>query len=197
MMKNLEELIRQRGRESSAAIEDFCNSEAERSHQAARSLVQTIQAGGRIMVAGNGGSAADAQHFSAELVNRFLMERRPLPCLALTTDTSVLTSISNDYSFDQVFSKQVEAMGKEGDAFIGMTTSGASGNIIRALEKANAQSMLTIGITGKECGQIVHLCDICLSVDQVSTPRIQEVHHLVLHILAELIEVMLFTRNDD
>ena len=194
-MKKLEELIKQRGRESAAAVEEFCSSEAELVRQTARALVQIVQAGGKILVAGNGGSAADAQHFSAELVNRFLMERRPIPCLALTTDTSVLTSISNDYSYDQVFSRQVEAVGEERDAFIAITTSGASGNIVRALEKANTLSMFTIGLTGRECGQIDRLCDICLSVDQVSTPRIQEVHHLTLHIIAELMEIMLFTHD--
>ncbi|UCF31046.1 MAG: SIS domain-containing protein [bacterium] len=195
-MKNPEDLIRQRGRECASAIEEFCFAEAARVHQTARSLVKTIQEGGKILVAGNGGSAADAQHFSAELVNRFLMERRPVPCLALTTDTSILTSISNDYSYDQVFSRQVEALGEEGDALIAITTSGSSGNIVRALEKANAQSMLTIGLTGGECAQVVHLCDICLSVAQSSTPRIQEVHHLVLHIIAELVEIMLFSHSN-
>jgi D-sedoheptulose 7-phosphate isomerase len=169
-MKDLEELIKQRGRESARAQEEFCVSSAGRILNVVNSLTKVIRSGGKILVLGNGGSAADAQHFAAELVNRFLMDRHPLPCIALTTDTSVITSISNDYSFDQVFSKQVEALGK---------------------------SMLTIGLTGGDFEQMASFCDFCLHVDTSFTPRVQEVHHLVLHIISELLEIRLFTHQDD
>ena len=196
-MKDLEELIRQRGRESARAQEEFCASSAGRIIYVVNSLTKVIRSGGKILVLGNGGSAADAQHFAAELVNRFLMERHPLSCLALTTDTSIITAISNDYSFDQIFSKQVEALGKEGDAIIAISTSGMSPNVLKALEKANVLSMLTIGLTGGDSEQMASLCDFCLNVDNSFTPRVQEVHHLVLHIIAELLEIQLFTHQND
>jgi len=196
-MKDLEELIKQRGRESARAQEEFCVSSAGSILNVVNSLTKVIRSGGKILVIGNGGSAADAQHFAAELVSRFLMERHPLPCIALTTDTSVITSISNDYSFDQVFSKQVEALGKEGDAIIAISTSGASPNVLKALEKANVLSMLTIGLTGGDFEQMASFCDFCLNVDTSFTPRVQEVHHLVLHIISELLEIRLFTHQDD
>jgi D-sedoheptulose 7-phosphate isomerase len=196
-MKDLEELIKQRGRESAKAQEEFCASSAGMILNVVNSLVKVIRSGGKILVLGNGGSAADAQHFAAELVSRFLMERHPLPCVALTTDTSVITSISNDYSFDQIFSKQVEALGKEGDAVIAISTSGASPNVLKALERANVLSLLTIGLTGGESEQMASLCDFCLNVDSSFTPRVQEVHHLILHIISELLEIRLFTGRDD
>ena len=192
-MKRFEDLIIQRAHESCELTDEFCRRSAGSIAQVAGELVKTVRSGGKILVAGNGGSAADAQHFAAELVNRFLMERRPLPAVALTTDTSILTSISNDYSFEQVFSKQVEALGKEGDAFIAISTSGTSPNILKALEKANALSMLTIGLSGGEGGRMAPLCDICLNVPSGNTPRIQETHHLVLHVICEILEIQLFS----
>ncbi|GBE16096.1 MAG TPA: SIS domain-containing protein [Proteobacteria bacterium] len=195
-MKKLEELIRQRGRESAQAQLKYCESAAGKIDYAALSLARILNAGGKILMAGNGGSAADAQHFSAELVGRFLMERRPLACLALTTNSSVLTSIANDYSFEQVFSKQVAALGGENDALIAISTSGSSPNILRALETANTRSMLTVGLTGSDCDRMAPLCDICLDVNNTSTPRVQEVHHLILHIIAELIEIRLFAGQE-
>ena len=195
-MKKLEDLIRQRGRESTAAQQEYCDSAAAKIDYAARSLARTLHGGGKVLVAGNGGSAADAQHFAAELVGRFLMERRPLACLALTTNSSVITAIANDYSFEQVFSKQVAALGQENDALVAISTSGSSPNILRALESANARSMLTIGLTGADCAGMAPLCDICLDVGSTSTPRIQEVHHLVLHIIAEIMEIRLFAGDE-
>ncbi|MEE8319165.1 MAG: SIS domain-containing protein [bacterium] len=196
-MKKLEELIIHRAQESARLQESFCQQASGQILQITKSLAKVIQNGGKILVAGNGGSAADAQHFAAEMVNRFLMERRPLPVLALTTDTSVLTSISNDYSYELIFSKQVEALGSENDAFIAISTSGTSLNILKALEKANAMSMLTVGLAGTPDSQMTKQCDFCLAVDEGSTPRIQEVHHLVLHLVAELLEILLFTDKNE
>lgn len=196
-MKNLEEIIIQRAAESARLQESFCEQASGQILQITKGLAKVIRDGGKILVAGNGGSAADAQHFAAEMVNRFLMERRPLPALALTTDTSVLTSISNDYSYELIFSKQVEALGGENDAFIGISTSGSSLNILKALEKANSMSMLTVGFAGVPDTDMTKQCDFCLVVGEGSTPRIQEVHHLVLHLVAELLEILLFTDKNE
>ncbi|MDF1536298.1 MAG: D-sedoheptulose 7-phosphate isomerase [bacterium] len=194
-MKRFEELIIQRGAEAADLIENFCTDRAKTVARIAETMIKSILSGGKILVIGNGGSAADAQHFAAELVNRFLMERRPLPALALTTNSSNLTSIANDYSFEQVFSKQVEALGREGDVLLALTTSGASANVLKALERANAQSMATVSLTGPDCSRLDPLCDICLTVPDRSTPRIQEVHHLVLHLVAEIMEIALFAHG--
>jgi D-sedoheptulose 7-phosphate isomerase len=194
-MKKFEDLIIQRGDEAARLFETFCSKEAGTVHLITDSLIKSIKEGGKILIAGNGGSAADAQHFAAELVNRFLMERHPLAAVALTTDTSIMTSVSNDYSFEQVFSRQVEALGREGDVFMALSTSGGSPNILKALERANAQAMVTIGLTGADCGRMAPLCDICVSVPDVSTPRIQEVHHLALHLICEIMEIQLFAHG--
>ncbi len=196
-MKKLEELIKQRATESAKLLEAFCQQASGQILQITKGLAKVIRDGGKILVAGNGGSAADAQHFAAEMVNRFLIERRPLPVLALTTDTSVLTSISNDYSYELIFSKQVEALGGENDAFIAISTSGTSLNILKALEKANAMSILTVGLTGAPDSQMTNQCDFCLAVGEGSTPRIQEVHYVVLHLVAELLEILLFTDKNE
>jgi D-sedoheptulose 7-phosphate isomerase len=194
-MKNFQDLIIQRGGEAAALFERFCSAEAGAVALMADRIVSSIRAGGKILVIGNGGSAADAQHFAAELVNRFLIERRPLPAIALTTDTSILTSVSNDYSFEHIFSRQVESLGRDGDVLLAMSTGGTSPNILKALERADAQAMVTIGMTGMDCGRMAPLCDICVSVPETSTPRIQEVHHLVLHLLCEIVEIRLFSHG--
>jgi len=194
-MKNFEELIIRRGRGAAALCESFCTREAATLNLTAHSLLDAIKGGGKILAAGNGGSAADAQHFAAELVNRFLMERHPLPAIALTTDTSVLTSIANDYSFDLIFSRQIEALGREGDVLLALSTSGTSKNILKALDRANSQGLTTIGLTGENASRMASLCDICISVPDTSTPRVQEVHHLVLHILCEIVEIGLFSHG--
>ncbi len=194
-MKTFEDLIIERGREAAALCQEFCRQEAPTLTLIARNMIEAIKEGGKILIAGNGGSAADAQHFAAELVNRFLMERHPLPAIALTTDTSILTSISNDYSFEQVFSRQIEAVGKEGDIFLALSASGGSPNILKALDRANNQGLTTIGMTGKDGSRMAPLCDICLSVPETSTPRIQEAHHLSLHIICELLEIGVFSHG--
>ncbi|UCF89694.1 MAG: D-sedoheptulose 7-phosphate isomerase [bacterium] len=173
----------------------FCSEKAGTVAHIANTIVKAIRAGGKVLVLGNGGSAADAQHFAAELVNRFLMERKALPAVALTTDTSVLTSIANDYSFEQVFSRQVEALGREDDVLLAISTSGTSPNVLKALEQANLLSMVTIGMTGSDPGKLSPLCDICMDVPSGSTPRIQEVHHMALHIICEIMEIMLFSHG--
>jgi D-sedoheptulose 7-phosphate isomerase len=139
------------------------------------------------MVCGNGGSAADAQHMAAELVGRFMMERRAFPVVALTTNSSTLTAWANDYSYETVFARQVEALAQAGDALIGISTSGNSPNILRAVEVAKARNVHTIGLSG-EGGRLAGMADLCLCVPSRSTPRIQEAHITVIHILCALIE---------
>lgn len=162
--------------------------------ESAEVVVEAFKAGGKLLIAGNGGSAADAQHLAAEFVNRFEIERPPLPALALTTDTSNITSIGNDYSFDQIFSKQVRALGKAGDVLLAISTSGNSPNITKAVETAKAIGIKTIALTGKGGGQLAERCDIVLNVDAKVTARIQEVHITVCHILCELVDNMLFQK---
>ena len=154
---------------------------------AAKILSTSLQRGNKIMFAGNGGSAADAQHLAAELINRFRLERQPIAGLALTTDTSVLTSISNDYSFDMIFEKQVRALGKSGDTIVGISTSGNSPNIIRAFGSAREMGIFTIAMTG-DSGELAGLSDVVLAVPSRATARIQEQHILIGHILCEIIE---------
>ena len=158
---------------------------------AAESIAEAFKAGRKLLLFGNGGSAADAQHIAAEFMNRFLIERPPLPAIALTTDTSVLTSIANDYAFDDVFSKQVKALGKKGDVALGITTSGSSANVLKALRAAKKLGMVTIALTG-EAGKAATLADIALQIPSRSTPRIQEAHIVVGHILCDLTDNLLF-----
>ncbi len=158
---------------------------------AATTIAEAFKAGRKLLLFGNGGSAADAQHIAAEFMNRFLIERPPLPAIALTTDTSVLTSIANDYAFDEIFSKQVKALGKKGDVALGITTSGSSGNVLKALRAAKKMGMTTIALTG-EGGKAGALADIALQIPSRSTPRIQEAHIAVGHILCDLIDTILF-----
>jgi len=142
----------------------------------------------KILVCGNGGSAADAQHMAGELLNRFKIERKPWPCMVLHTDTSTLTAIGNDYSFDEVFAKQVEAFGNEGDVLIGISTSGNSKNVIRAVEKAKEKKLFSICFLGKDGGALGKICDLPIIVPSSDTPRIQEAHELIMHIVCELTE---------
>jgi D-sedoheptulose 7-phosphate isomerase len=158
---------------------------------AATAIAEAFKAGRKLLLFGNGGSAADAQHIAAEFMNRFLIERPPLPAIALTTDTSVLTSIANDYAFDDIFSKQVKALGKKGDVALGITTSGTSANVLKALRAAKKLGMITIALTG-DGGKAGSLADIALQVPSRSTPRIQEAHIAVGHILCDLTDTLLF-----
>lgn len=155
-------------------------------------LIDRYQAGNKLLVAGNGGSAADAQHIAAEFVSRFNFDRPGLPALALTTDTSILTAVGNDYGYDQLFRRQVEANGVCGDVFLGISTSGNSPNILRALEAARSKGIVTFGLTGKTGGKMRELCDHCLCVPSENTPRIQEAHILIGHTLCAMVELALF-----
>lgn len=156
-------------------------------------MVDTFRRGGKLLVMGNGGSAADAQHFSAEIVGRFKMERRGLPAIALTTDTSILTAIGNDYGFDAVFRRQVEALAMAGDMLVGISTSGNSPNVKSAMELAREKGCRTIGLLGKDGGSIKGLCDLALVVPSDDTPRIQEGHGLIIHIVCDLVEKAMFS----
>lgn len=151
-------------------------------------MVRSLRSGHKILVFGNGGSAAQAQHFSSELVNKFLKERPALTAISLTTDTSALTSIANDVSFDHVFSRQIEALGEKGDVALGLSTSGNSSNVIEALKEAKQRELMTVAFTGAGGGRLSSLPDFLLDVPSSSTPRVQEVHLLLLHLLAEEIE---------
>jgi D-sedoheptulose 7-phosphate isomerase len=153
----------------------------------ADAIARSLKAGGSVLVFGNGGSAADAQHFAAELVGRYEKERRAWPALALTTDTSALTAIGNDYGFDRVFARQVEALGRQGDVAIGISTSGNSPNVLKALEAAAERGMITVAMTGKG-GKAGALAAHHIAVQEERTARIQEVHATVLHVICELVE---------
>lgn len=155
----------------------------------AAAMLACARAGGKILFCGNGGSAADAQHFAAELVNRFLLEREPMPGLALSTDTSALTSIGNDYGFDQVFARQVLGLGRPGDMLVVISTSGNSANLLRAVEAAQSREMTTLGLLGGGGGALITRVDRVLCVGATShTPRIQEGHHLIMHLICEWVE---------
>ena len=156
--------------------------------KAVNCCVNALKSGGKLMFAGNGGSAAEAQHFSAEMVGRFLKERKPLASVALSTDTSALTAIGNDYGYDQVFSRQVEALGRSGDVLIVLSTSGRSKNILAAMRAAAALGVATIAFTGREPREIGALADVVLNVPSSHTPQIQEGHLILGHLLCGLVE---------
>lgn len=160
--------------------------------EAGQKLADVILNGNKILLAGNGGSAADAQHFAGEMVGRFLKERNSIPAISMCVDPSVMTCIGNDYGYDQVFARQIQGLGNQGDALIGISTSGNSENIINAMMEARKKDMLVIGILGKSGGKIKELCNIALVVPSVSTPRIQEVHEFIVHVLCEVIEKKVF-----
>ena len=147
------------------------------------------------MICGNGGSAADAQHLAAEFVNRFQLERPPLPALALTTDTSIITSVANDYGYEEVFSKQIRALGVKGDILLGLSTSGKSENILSAIRTAREKGLYSVGFTGGDGGGMGKLVDLALVVENNQTPRIQEAHIMAGHIVCELVEYILFQRE--
>ncbi len=158
----------------------------------ATSIGSCFEKGGKVFLCGNGGSAADCQHIAAEFINRFRLDRAPLPAVALTTDTSVLTSISNDYSFGQVFAKQIQALGKKGDILWALSTSGSSPNVIDALGVARRLGIVTVGFTGAGKSKMEQLCDMILKVASTDTPRIQEVHIFCAHVICDMVERRLF-----
>jgi D-sedoheptulose 7-phosphate isomerase len=156
-------------------------------------IAARLLAGNKVMFFGNGGSAADAQHLAAEFVNRFLLERPPLPAIALTTDTSILTSVGNDYGFVEVFAKQVKALGREGDVGVGLSTSGNSPNVVRAVEACKSRNIITMALTGGNGGKLGGLVDHHLCVTGTKhTPRVQETHILIGHVICEMVDCKLF-----
>ena len=188
MKKRIEAIID----ESLAALASLKGDATDDIIASARTIAGALKDGKRVYAIGNGGSAADAQHFAGELVGRFRMDRKALPVFALTTDTSVLTSIGNDYGYQAVFSKQLEGMIQPGDVVLCMSTSGNSPNVLGALMVARELGAVTVGLSGREGGKMKNLCHRLIVVPQQSTPRIQEAHGLVIHILCELIEEDLF-----
>ena len=173
------------------ALERFLSEKQAALTLALERLCQCLEAGNKVLICGNGGSASQAQHFAAEIVNRFQKDREALAAISLSADTSILTSAANDFSFDTVFSRQVEALGRPGDALIGLSTSGDSANVMEAMKKARDRGMISIALTGKGGGRMGPLADILLDVPSASTPRIQEVHLFILHNLAGRIEARL------
>ena len=167
---------------------------AQPTAQAAELLFNALANDGKFLICGNGGSAADAQHFAAEMTGRFEKERMELAAIALTTDTSALTAIGNDYGFDHIFSKQVRALGRAGDVLVGISTSGNSGNVIEAIKAAHQNGMKIIALTGRDGGKIAHLLkegDVLLNIPYPRTARIQEVHILLIHAMCDCIDTML------
>jgi D-sedoheptulose 7-phosphate isomerase len=160
-------------------------------------LVSCFEQGGKLLICGNGGSAADAQHFAAEFMNRFRVDRQPLPAIALSTDTSVLTSIANDAAYDDVFARQVQALGRPGDVLIGLSTSGRSANVLAALKAARERGLVTVGFTGEAGSDLMAgICDILLAVPSNETARIQEGHEFAYHVIAGMIEGQLHRAAD-
>ena len=181
--------------QSIMAKEAFVRESADDLLRLADWIRETFADGGKLLIFGNGGSAADAQHLAAEFVNRFLINRRPLPALALTTDSSVLTAIGNDFSFDLVFVKQVQALGRPEDLALGISTSGTSANVVKAMQAAREIGMRTAALTGgtaRPGGDLAALCDLVLNVPADATPHIQETHLWIEHVLCEIVEQQLF-----
>ena len=183
-------------KESSRVKEAFINENLSKLINVIDVLTAALKSGNKILLFGNGGSAADAQHIAAEFINRFLIERPPLPAIALTTDTSVITSIGNDYDFSEIFSKQIRAIGQPGDVAWGISTSGNSANVMKGLETAKKMGLVTIAFTGKDGGSIAKIVDFPVNVSSSSTARIQETHITAGHAICELVDMKLFQKPD-
>jgi D-sedoheptulose 7-phosphate isomerase len=192
----MKELIYYSFVESADAKRAFVEENRDRIFEVFSEIARRIKEGRKLLLCGNGGSAADCQHIAAEFVGRFKLERRALPAIALTTDTSILTAVSNDYSFDRVFERQVEALGEEGDVLIGISTSGNSKNVINAVLKAKEMGILTVGFLGRDGGKLAGLVDYPFVVKNFSTPRIQEVHITLGHVLCDFVEKYLFSYDE-
>jgi D-sedoheptulose 7-phosphate isomerase len=190
-MTEFADAFRQISRNMAAVADSSYPAAIERATQL---LVECFSAGGKLLAFGNGGSSADAQHLTAELVGRFAVERRPLAAIALTTNQAILTAWSNDHSFEDVFARQVEALGQPGDIAMGISTSGASPNVLAALRKARERGLRTVGLTGRSGGQMGELCDVLLAAPVDGTARIQEVHLVTYHGICAALERRLFGR---
>lgn len=185
----------------SAQIKETCNLIAEMMNDrnlhinimaVANACIECLKSGGKLLLAGNGGSAADAQHIAGEFVSRYAFDRPALPAIALTTDTSIITAIGNDYGYETLFARQVQAHGLEGDIFIGYSTSGNSNNILRAFEEARSRRLVCVGMTGMNGGLMNDMCDFLIEVPSTKTPKIQEGHAVIGHILCGLVENAIF-----
>jgi D-sedoheptulose 7-phosphate isomerase len=183
-------------KESIRVKEAFVNENLSKLVNIVEAVTGALKAGSKILIFGNGGSAADAQHLAAEFINRFVIERPPLPAIALTTDTSVITSIGNDYDFSEIFSKQIRAIGQPGDIAWGISTSGNSPNVLKALEIAKKMGLVTIAFTGKDGGLIAKIADLSINVSSSVTARIQEVHITAGHAICDLVDIKLFQKPD-
>lgn len=181
----------------STRLVEMAKSKAGALVQTAEFIAHAFATGRKLMVMGNGGSAAHATHMAAEFVNRFKIERPPLPAISLGTDASIITSVANDYSFNEIFAKQIKALGQEGDIVIGLSTSGKSPNVLEGLRAARAGGMVTIAFTGAGGGLAGPLADLLLVVDSMNTPRIQEIHHLWVHIICDLVDYILFQKPSE
>ena len=186
------ERIRKIARESIEAKQSFFDANSELVASAAEIIISSVKSGGKILVFGNGGSAADAQHIAAELVNKLTFDRPPIAAIALTTDTSILTSVGNDSTFDDLFARQVRALGRRGDVVLAISTSGNSPNVLRAVETSRELGIKTIALAGRDGGKLADAVDLALIVRADSTQRIQETHITIGHILCEIVESALF-----
>lgn len=195
MQVSAQEQILRHAKEGARLREDFFGKRACDIEKVAQICATCIANGGKLLLCGNGGSAADAQHLAAEFVNRFLFDRRALPALALTTDTSILTAVGNDSAFEYVFSRQVEALGRKGDILIAISTSGNSPNVLNAIKAASAAGMQTVGLTGEGGGAMAQICSVLFDVPSRHTPLIQEVHLTLEHLLCQLTDHFLFPKN--
>ncbi len=190
MKEQIEKEIRE-----SITVKERCLAMTGEIEKVAELVVKCMQSGNKVLLCGNGGSAADCQHVAGEFVNKFRFDRAPLPAIALTTDTSVLTAIGNDSSFDEVFEKQVDALGREGDVLIGISTSGNSKNIVRAVQKAKEKNIFTVVLSGSTGGALKGMADITLCVPSSETPRIQEAHITILHIICGIMESAVYEKQ--
>lgn len=193
-MKEMKNIVERSFLESIEAKKKCLERNQEPLIQAATLIVDAFNNENKLMVFGNGGSAADAQHIAAEFVNRFMIERPPLPAMALTTDTSILTSVANDDSFDDIFAKQIKALGMEGDVAWGISTGGQSVNVLTGLRVARDRGLRTIGMTGPSDGKMAEVAQVLLRVDAETCARIQECHITMAHIICELVDYQLFQR---
>lgn len=189
------ERIRQYFAESAALLVRTSEALSDDIVRTGRLISDVLRQGGKVLIFGNGGSAADAQHFAAELVGRFLLERKALPAIALTTDSSILTAVGNDYGFNEIFKRQIDALAVSGDVAIGISTSGQSENVLRALSAAKTIGCQTVGLLGRDGGDISKMVDIDLIVPSNETPYIQQAHVTIIHILCDIIEKSLFVQS--
>lgn len=194
-LTQLQNDIASRARESAHSLGEFLALGAPALVSLARTTLEAIDAGGKVLVFGNGGSAADAQHLAGEFVGRFKVDRAPLPAIALTTDTSILTCVGNDYGFEEIFSRQVGALARPGDVVIGITTSGNSPNVVKALSLAKENGCYTVALTGSRSGAVDPLCDALFKAPTSETPRIQECHIAWIHYYCETVERLFVERG--